>query len=142
MRLTLLMVMLGSLASGEVLAEACEVMTRSSSEAVKPVEGRTCYSYSNMPAEAINWSCSNESKEMLSTEKHKVASCADGSVGSCIAPLTQESLANPKSAGRSEPSTKPSLPKDARVITYYYDTPSLGQARADCERNDGIWQTH
>jgi len=142
MRPTLLMVMLGSLASGEVLAEACEVMTRSSSEAVKPVEGRTCYSYSNMPAEAINWSCSNESKEMLSTEKHKVARCADGSVGSCIAPLTQESLANPKSAGRSEPSTKPSLPKDARVITYYYDTPSLGQARADCERNDGIWQTH
>jgi len=117
-------------------------MTRSSSEAVKPVEGRTCYSYSNMPAEAINWSCSNESKEMLSTEKHKVARCADGSVGSCIAPLTQESLANPKSAGRSEPSTKPALPKDARVITYYYDTPSLGQARADCERNDGIWQTH
>jgi len=142
MRLTLLMVMLGSLASGELLAEACEVMTRSSSEAVKPVEGRTCYSYSNMPAEAINWSCSNESKEMLSTEKHKVARCADGSVGSCIAPLTQESLANPKSAGRSEPSTKPALPKDARVITYYYDTPSLGQARADCERNDGIWQTH
>jgi len=142
MRPTLLMVMLGSLASGEVLAEACEVMTRSSSEAVKPVEGRTCYSYSNMPAEAINWSCSNESKEMLSTEKHKVARCADGSVGSCIAPLTQESLANPKSAGRSEPSTKPALPKDARVITYYYDTPSLGQARADCERNDGIWQTH
>ncbi|MFF5864338.1 hypothetical protein [Pseudomonas sp. NPDC012596] len=142
MRLTLLMVMLGTLASGEVLAEACEVMTRSSSEAVKPVEGRTCYSYSNMPAEAINWSCSNESKEMLSTEKHKVARCADGSVGSCIAPLTQESLANPKSAGRSEPSTKPSLPKDARVITYYYDTPSLVQARADCERNDGIWQTH
>ncbi|HYQ54932.1 MAG TPA: hypothetical protein VES70_31365 [Pseudomonas sp.] len=142
MRLTLLMVMLGSLASGEVLAEACEVMTRSSSEAVKPVEGRTCYSYSNMPAEAINWSCSNESKEMLSTEKHKVARCADGSVGSCIAPLTQESLANPKSAGRSKPSTKPALPKDARVITYYYDTPSLGQARADCERNDGIWQTH
>jgi len=142
MRLTLLMVMLGSLASGELLAEACEVMTRSSSEAVKPVEGRTCYSYSNMPAEAINWSCSNESKEMLSTEKHKVARCADGSVGSCIAPLTQESLANPKSAGHSEPSTKPSLPKDARVITYYYDTPSLGQPRADCERNDGIWQTH
>ena len=142
MRLTLLMVMLGSLASGEVLAEACEVMTRSSSEAVKPVEGRTCYSYSNMPAEAINWSYSNESKEMLSTEKHKVARCADGSVGSCIASLTQESLANPKSAGRSEPSTKPALPKDARVITYYYDTPSLGQARADCERNDGIWQTH
>jgi len=28
------------------------------------------------------------------------------------------------------------------VITYYYDTPSLGQARTDCERNNGVWQTH
>jgi hypothetical protein len=95
-----------------------------------------------MPAEAINWSCSNESKDMLSTQKHKVARCADGSVGSCIAPLTQESLANPKAAGGDQPATRPSLPKEARVITYYYDTPSLGQARTDCERNDGIWQTH
>ncbi|WP_449433031.1 hypothetical protein [Pseudomonas putida] len=142
MRFTLLVMMLGSMASTEVLAEACEVLTRSSSEAVKPVEQRTCYSYSDMPAEAINWSCSNESKDMLSTEKHKVARCADGSVGSCIAPLTQETLANPKAIGRDQPSTRPALPKDARVITYYYDTPSLGQARIDCERNDGIWQTH
>ncbi|WP_349975360.1 hypothetical protein [Pseudomonas sp. WHRI 8519] len=142
MRLSLLMVVLGVLASTEVLAEACEVITRSSSEAVKPVEGRTCYSFSDMPAEAINWSCSNESKEMLSTEKRKVPRCADGSVGSCIAPLTQETLANPKSAGRDEASTSPALSKEARVMTYYYDTPSLGQARADCERNNGIWQTH
>jgi hypothetical protein len=142
MRSFLLMVLLGSLASTDVLAEACDVTTRSSSTAVKPVEGRTCYSFSNMPAEAINWSCSNESKEMLSTEKHKVARCADGSVGSCIAPLTQEALANPKAVGGGEPSTRPALAKDARVITYYYDTPSLGQARNDCERNNGIWQTH
>ncbi|WP_411567254.1 hypothetical protein [Pseudomonas sp. KU43P] len=137
------MVLLGGLVSTQVLAEeACNVTTRSSSTAVKPVEGHTCYSFSNMPAEAINWSCSNESKEMLSTEKHKVARCADGSVGSCIAPLTQEALANPKAAGGAEPSTRPALSKDARVITYYYDTPSLGQARSDCERSNGIWQTH
>ncbi|MGJ7549881.1 hypothetical protein [Pseudomonas alloputida] len=142
MRIHLMMIVLASLASGEVLAEACDVQTRSSSEAVKPVEHHTCYSFSNMPAESINWSCSNESKDMLSTEKHKVARCADGSVGSCIAPLTQETLANPNAGGRDQPSTKPALPKDARVITYYYDTPSLGQARADCERNEGIWQTH
>ncbi|UTL93681.1 hypothetical protein [Pseudomonas fluorescens] len=142
MRVPAMMLMLVSLASGEAFAEACDVLTRSSSEAVKPVEQRTCYSFSNMPAEAINWSCSNESKDMLSTEKHKVARCADGSVGSCIAPLTQETLANPKAAGQDQPSSRPALSKDARVITYYYDTPSLGQARADCERNEGIWQTH
>ncbi|MCV9917443.1 MULTISPECIES: hypothetical protein [Pseudomonas] len=142
MRVPVLLLVLASLTSTQVLAEACDVITRSSSEAVTPVDRHTCYSYSNMPAEAINWSCSNESKDMLSTEKHKVARCADGSVGSCIAPLTQESLANPKAAGSDQPSTRPALSKDARVITYYYDTPSLGQARNDCERNNGIWQTH
>ncbi|MBF8724040.1 hypothetical protein [Pseudomonas guariconensis] len=142
MRFPILLLLLGSLVSTQALAEACEVLTRSSSDAVKPVERRTCYSYGNMPAEAIAWSCSNESKDMINTQKHKVARCADGSVGSCIAPLTQESLANPNAAGRDEPSTKPAVPKDARVITYYYDTPSLAQARTDCERKDGIWQTH
>ncbi|MCO7632378.1 MULTISPECIES: hypothetical protein [Pseudomonas] len=142
MRFPVLLLMLGSLVSTQVLAEACEVFTRSSSDAVTPVERRTCYSFSDMPAEAIAWSCSNESKEMVNTRKHPVSRCADGSVGSCIAPLTQESLANPKSIGRDQPPTHPAVPKDARVITYYYDTPSLAQARTDCERNDGIWQTH
>ena len=56
--------------------------------------------------------------------------------------VLQEALANPKAAGNDEPSTRPGLPKDARVVTYYYDTPSLGQARIDCERSNGIWQTH
>ncbi|MBH3447353.1 hypothetical protein I5S84_00670 [Pseudomonas putida] len=138
MHVRILTLMVVSLVCGQAVAEGCNVLTRSSSDAVTPVERHTCYSYSNLPAEAINWSCSNESKDMLNSEKSKVARCADGSVGSCIAPLTQEALANPKSVGGD----KPALPKDARVITYYYDTPSLGQARTDCERNNGIWQTH
>ncbi|HEN8800211.1 hypothetical protein HP546_30575 [Pseudomonas sp. CM25] len=142
MRVFTMTLMLASLASGEVLAEACDVVTRSSSEAVKPVAQHTCYTFGNMPPEAINWSCSNESKDMLSAQKQKVARCADGSVGSCIAPLTQEALANPEAAGNDQPSTRPGLPKDARVVTYYYDTPSLGQARTECERSNGIWQTH
>lgn len=131
MRVWILTLMVVSLVCGQAVAEGCNVLTRSSSDAVTPVERHTCYSYSNLPAEAINWSCSNESKDMLNSEKSKVARCADGSVGSCIAPLTQ-----------SVGGDKPALPKDARVITYYYDTPSLGQARTDCERNNGIWQTH
>lgn len=142
MRFALYMAMLGTLSSGQVLAEGCDVVTRSSSEAVKPLQQHTCYSYSNTPAEAIAWSCSNESKQMLNTEKRRVERCPDGSVGSCIAPLTQETLANPDAAGRDEPATRPALPKDARIITYYYHTHSLGQARSDCERNNGVWQTH
>ncbi|MFB4394706.1 MULTISPECIES: hypothetical protein [unclassified Pseudomonas] len=142
MRFIVCVTLLGTLASGQVLAEGCDVLTRSSSEAVKPVQHHTCYSYENMPAEAIDWSCSNESKEMLNSQKRKVQRCANGSVGSCIAPLTQETLANPNAAGRDGAAPKPTVPKNARITTYYYDTPDLGQARSDCERNNGVWQTH
>lgn len=83
MRFALYMAMLGTLSSGQVLAEGCDVVTRSSSEAVKPVQQHTCYSYGNMPAEAIAWSCSNESKEMLNSQKRRVERCPNGSVGSC-----------------------------------------------------------
>ncbi|MCO7518127.1 MULTISPECIES: hypothetical protein [unclassified Pseudomonas] len=142
MRTFLLFSLLVGLAGGQAQAAGCDVVTQSSSESVKPVQGHTCYSFGNMPAEAIAWSCSNQSKEMLNSRKRPVERCADGSVGSCIAPLTQETLANPDAAGRDEPATRPAVPKEARIITYYYDTPSLGQARSDCQRNDGIWQTH
>ncbi len=140
MRIYPWLLMLGALASTQVLAEACDVVTRSSSEAVTPVEEHTCYTFSGMPAEAIAWSCSNESKEMLNSEKREVPSCAQGSVGRCMAPLTQESLANHSSGGRGEPSTRPAVPDEARVLTYYYSTANLGQARIDCESNAGVWQ--
>ena len=48
-----------------------------------------------MPVNAIDWSCSNESKDMLTNTKKKVEQCADHSQATCIATLTQESLAKP-----------------------------------------------
>lgn len=141
MRAHVLLLLLGSLASGSALAEACDVSTRSSSAAITPVQQHTCYEFTGVPVGSINWSCSNESKEMLNSEKRKVAQCGDRSLGRCTAPLTQESLANPDSAGSDEPSTRPALSKDARVVTYYYSTANLGQARTDCEQNDGVWET-
>lgn len=42
MRSFVWVVLVGSLVSTQVLAEACDVTTRSSSNAVKPVEGHTC----------------------------------------------------------------------------------------------------
>ncbi|CAG8863481.1 hypothetical protein PS627_00419 [Pseudomonas fluorescens] len=140
MRIHLSLLLLGSLVSTDVLAEACDVMTRSSSEAVKPVEQHTCYSFDGMPDNAVAWSCSNESKEMLNSEKRQVAQCQEGSVGRCTAPLTQESLANPRSGGRGEQTTRPAVPKDARVVTHYYSTADLGQAQIDCKNNSGEWQ--
>ncbi|WP_194790784.1 hypothetical protein [Pseudomonas sp. UFMG81] len=140
MRIVFMLLLLG--AGLPALADDCEVFNRSSSSAVQPVVQHSCYSFTGMPAEAIAWSCSNESKAMVSSDKRRVPRCADGSLGRCIAPLTQEALANPEATGRDQPSTRPALPDDARVITYYYDTPSLAQARSDCERADGLWQAH
>ena len=140
MRIQLSLLLLGSLASMQVLAEACDVMTRSSSSAVKPVEQHTCYSFTGMPGDAIAWSCSNESKEMLNSDKRQVAQCEQGSLGRCTAPLTQESLANPRSGGRGEPTTRPAVPTEARVVTHYYSTADLGQAQIDCKNNSGVWE--
>lgn len=127
------------LTSANVLAEACDVVTRSSSDAVKPVELRTCYSFSGMPDKAIAWSCSNESKDMLSTEKHRVAKCPENSVARCVAPLTQESLANPRSTSNDPDGERPEVPENARVTTWYYSTGDLAQARVDCTSGGGEW---
>lgn len=140
MRIHVSLLLLGSLATTQVLAEACDVMTRSSSKAVQPVEQHTCYRFSGMPGDAIAWSCSNESKEMLNSEKRQVAQCERGSLGKCTAPLTQESLANPRSGGRGEPTTRPAVPENAQVITQYYSAADLGQAQIDCKNNSGVWE--
>lgn len=141
MRFPALLLMLCSLASGSVMAEACHVMTRSSSAAVPEVETETCYEFTGMPAGAIDWACSNESKEMLSNQKQRVEHCASGSRGRCVAALTQESLANPRSAAENRQQPRPAVPNDAKVITHYYSVANLGQARSDCENSGGEWQT-
>ena len=141
MRISFFLMLVGSLGSGQAWAQACDVISRSSSDAVTPLERHTCYSYSNMPAEAIDWSCSNGNKEMVNSQKQKVQSCASGSIGTCIAPLTQESLANPKSTGRDITTGRPPVANNAQVITHYYATTNLAQARTDCERGDGTWKT-
>lgn len=140
MRTPALLLILASLASGPVLADACQVSTRSSSEAVPPVEVQTCYRLTGMPDDAIDWSCSNENKEMLNTEKRRGARCPDKETGQCSAPLTQESLANPKATSNDPDGARPTIPKEARVVTYYYDTRNQGQSRIDCEKAGGTWR--
>lgn len=51
------------------LAAACDVYTHSQSEQVPVVEQHTCYTYEGVPADAIDWSCSNENKDMMNTKK-------------------------------------------------------------------------
>lgn len=140
MRIAPLLPLLCLLGTGSTLADACHVMTRSSSASVPEVETESCYEFTGVPETAIDWSCSNENKDMLSRQKRQVERCADGSQGQCITALTQESLANPRSGTGNESQAYPAVPNDAKVITYYYSVANLGQARTDCENSGGTWR--
>ena len=70
---TRLLLLIACLSPTLVMAESCDVQTRSQSPSVPVVESHSCYEYDGMPVNAIDWSCSNESKEMLTSTKKKVA---------------------------------------------------------------------
>jgi hypothetical protein len=124
-----------------VMAEGCDVQTQSSIASVPAVETHSCYEYEGMPVNSIDWSCSNESKDMLSSTKTKVEHCADHYQASCIATITQESLANPHSTSKDKNAKALNIPDNAQVTTYYYDVEHLAQARIDCENGGGHWKT-
>jgi hypothetical protein len=134
----LLLIVCASPAS--VLAQGCDVITRSQSQAVPAIETRSCYEYKGVPAEAIGWSCSNESKGTLSTEKKPVERCAEGYVATCQARLTQEALANPHSTSKDRSGSSANLPDNAQVTRYYYGAEQLQQAKKDCETTGGQWK--
>jgi hypothetical protein len=123
-----------------VMAEGCDVQTQSSSASVPAVETHSCYEYEGMPVNSIDWSCSNESKDMLSSTKNKVEHCADHYQASCIATITQESLANPHSTSKDKNAKALNIPDNAQVTTFYYDVEHLAQARIDCENGGGHWK--
>lgn len=121
-------------------AQGCDVFTRSQSPSVPVIESHTCYEYENMPVGAIDWSCSNESREMLNSTKKKVAQCGDQYQATCVGRLTPEALANPKSTSKDKNSKWPNIPADAQVSTYYYNAENLAQAKIDCETGGGTWK--
>jgi hypothetical protein len=135
-----LLFLLASLSPTLVFAEGCDVLTRSQSPSVPVVESHSCYEYEGMPVNAIDWSCSNESKEMLSTTKKKVEQCDDHYQATCIATLTQESLANPHSTSKDKNSKSLNIPDNAQVTTYYYGAEHLNQSKIDCESGGGHWK--
>ncbi|MDB6442394.1 MULTISPECIES: hypothetical protein [unclassified Pseudomonas] len=123
-----------------VMAQGCDVRTQSQSQSVSEIETHSCYEYKGVPAEAIGWSCSNESKGTLSTRKTPVERCAAGHVATCEARLTQEALANPHSTSKDRTGGSANIPDDAQVIWYYYGVEQLQQAKKDCETTGGRWQ--
>ena len=135
-----LLLLIASLSPTLAFAQGCDVITRSQSPSVPVVETHSCYEYEGMPVDAIDWSCSNESKEMLTSTKKKVAQCGDHYQASCMATLTQESLANPQSISKDKNSKSLNIPDNAQVTTYYYNAEHIDQARIDCESGGGHWK--
>lgn len=134
------LLLIASLSPTLVFAEGCDVLTRSQSASVPVVESHSCYEYEGMPVNSIDWSCSNESKEMLTSTKKKVAQCEERYQATCVATLTQESLANPHSTSKDKNSQRPNVPDNAQVTTYYYGADNLSQAKIDCESGGGHWK--
>lgn len=123
-----------------VMAQGCDVITRSQSQSVPAIESHSCYEYNGMPAETLDWSCSNESKGTVSTQKSKVERCDEGYVATCQARLTQEALANPRSTSKDRAGGSANIPDNAQVTWYYYGAEDLEQAQKDCETTGGRWK--
>jgi hypothetical protein len=138
---TAFLLLIASLSPALAMAQGCDVTTRSQSSAIPVIESHSCYEYEGMPVDAIDWSCSNESKEMLSSTKKTVAQCADHYQATCLATLTQEALANPQSTSKDKNSKSLNIPDNAQITTYYYNAEHLGQAKIDCENGGGRWKT-
>jgi hypothetical protein len=138
---TAFLLLITSLSPALAMAQGCDVITRSQSSAIPVIESHSCYEYEGMPVDAIDWSCSNESKEMLSSTKKTVAQCADHYQATCLATLTQEALANPQSTSKDKNSKSLNIPDNAQITTYYYNAEHLAQARIDCENGGGRWKT-
>ena len=132
--------LVGALAAGDALAEACYVSARTSSDAIAEVAQEFCYEFTGMDEGAIDWSCHNESDDMLNTDQRKVASCAEAKLGTCEAALTQETLANYRSGDDDQGEPRPSVPNQAKVVTHYYQAGDLKQVRIDCESAGGTWR--
>ena len=123
-----------------VMAQGCDVITQTQSQSVPQIETHACYEYKGVPDDAIGWSCSNESKETLSTRKTPVQRCAEGYVATCQARLTQEALANPRATSKDKTGGSANIPDDAQVTWYYYNVEQAQQARKDCETTGGRWK--
>jgi hypothetical protein len=137
---TAILLMIASLSPALAMAQGCDVTTRSQSSSVPVIESHSCYEYEGMPVDAIDWSCSNESKGMISSTKKTVGQCADHYQATCLATLTQEALANPQSTSKDKNAKSLNIPDNAQITTYYYNAEHLAQARIDCENGGGSWK--
>jgi len=122
-------------------AESCYVTSDSAVAGPGGIRTESCYEHIGMPMGSLNWSCNDNTKDVLHTRAEKRPNCPAGYFGKCLAALTQETLANPDSSGRygNQAGTPPNVPDEAKILTYHYKAENKAQAKADCEQGGGKW---
>lgn len=139
MGIRILLLLVGGQLYSSAFADACHVTQSAANAQVPAVVIESCYEFTGVAEGTVDWSCGNESNQPQGSEKHKVANCKSGSVATCSAALTQESLANHRSTGENEEALAINVPSDAKVITYFYSLGNHQQAKVDCEHAGGTW---
>lgn len=129
------------LASAGAFAEACYVTVDSALAGPTGAREETCFEHHGAEAGSLDWSCQSE-KDVQGASREKRDSCPTGFFGKCTAELTQEALANERSAGQKteQPFEAPQMENQAQQITYHYRALDGGQAKLDCENAGGKWQ--
>lgn len=133
------------LASAAVLslpaaANSCYVSAETSGDIPPPVVTEKCFEYQGLEDNSIDWVC--QDNEAIKNSRREIRdSCPGGHFGVCTAGLTAETLANESATGsQADNGTWPTtVPKDARVVTYHYQSSNRAQAKIDCESAGGEW---
>lgn len=130
-----------SLGSAGAFADACYVTVDSSLAGPTGAREETCIEHLKAPQGSLDWACRSDS-DVQGASREKRAECPSGFFGKCTAELTQEALANPRSAGQKteSPFEAPQMEDQAQQITYHYRALDGAQAKLDCENAGGEWQ--
>ena len=121
-------------------ANSCYVTAETSGAVPPPVVTEKCFEYQGMDDDAIDWAC--QDNEAVKNSRREIRdSCPSGHFGICTAAITPETLANERATGSQATDTPgpTTVPREARILTYHYESTDRAQARVDCESAGGEW---
>lgn len=121
-------------------ANSCYVTAETSGAVPPPVVTEKCFEYQGMDDDAIDWVC--QDNEAVKNSRREIRdSCPSGHFGICTAAITPETLANERATGSQATDTPgpTTVPQEARILTYHYESTDRAQARIDCESAGGEW---
>lgn len=123
-----------------VAANSCYVSAETSGAVPPPVVTEKCFRYEGMGDSDIGWVCQNN-EAVKNSRREIVESCPSGHFGVCTAALTPETLANERATGTQAADTPAptTVPENARIVTYNYQSTDHAQAKIDCESAGGEW---